>query len=376
MIDNLAASAADGTCRRKRHRSMLSARWYEEVCKLGEGTFGAVVKARSRSTGQHVAVKKPRQSGPDNDVLCNLLREACFMAACRGHSSIVGYRGVARDPRNKEQEYSIIVDYVGRRNLHYTLYRRGQPFPEADVRRIMRELLRGAKAIHGNGIVHRDIKPANILVTAEGLVKIGDFGSTKSLVEKQPPFGIAGTIGYMAPEVLVKNEDHGTEADMWSLGCIMAELLTDKQMFDGDDEAEQLYKIFDVLVLGVPGEKALKAQVLTDEVKQQRAWQRRFGHCNLLRKMVLEEVLSQDGFEVLKGLLASNPKKRLTAGAALKLPWFTDTEHDVNKVAVVSHSTIVPKTENTVMKPWSRIWNIAMSFAGKAIGLLRATSAS
>ncbi|GJM95708.1 hypothetical protein PR202_ga12485 [Eleusine coracana subsp. coracana] len=351
---------------------MLSARWYEEVCKLGEGTFGAVVKARSRSTGQHVAVKKPRQSGPDNDVLCDLLCEACIMAACRGHSSIVGYRGVARDPRTKEQEYSIVMDCVGRRNLHDALYHRGQPFPEADVRRIMRELLCGAKAIHGNGIVHRDIKPANILVTAEGFVKIGDFGSAKSLVEKQPPFGIAGTIGYMAPEALVKNEDHGTEADMWSLGCIMAELLTDKQMFDGDDEAEQLFKIFDVL--GVPGEKALKAQVLIDEVKQQRAWQRRFGHRNLLRKMVPEEVLSRDGFEVLEGLLASDPRKRLTADAALKLPWFT--EHDLNKVAVVSHSTVVPNTENTVTKPWSRIWNMAMSFAGKALGLLRATSAS
>ncbi|GJN35078.1 hypothetical protein PR202_gb23811 [Eleusine coracana subsp. coracana] len=359
MIDDLAVTLTAAALGIRRRRRMLSARWYEEVCRVGEGGFGTVVRAPHRSTGQHVAVKTPRRSGPGgHEVIMDLLREACFLAACRAHPSLlVGFRGMVRrvDTSSRgEEEYSIVMDYIDGSSLAHILHERGQPFPEEEVRRIMRQLLRGASAMHENGIVHRDINPSNIFVDGddEGIIKIGDYGCAKSTAEARPPFCVAGTNGYMAPEVLVEDAaGHGTAADMWSLGCVMAELLTDTLMFDGDEDAEQLCRIFDVL--GVPeDEEALRPRVLEDLVRQQRVLQRLVGHRqDLLRRMVPEEMLSLDGFEVLRGLLACDPRKRLTAHEALRLPWFT--EHAVTT------------------KSWSAV---LLQMAGRVLGWLRATT--
>ncbi|KAL6643516.1 hypothetical protein ACP70R_018282 [Stipagrostis hirtigluma subsp. patula] len=254
MIDDVAATAAEGKPRtgRRRKRRMANARSYKQVSRLGKGGDGVVVRARHRKTGQDVAVKSLRRGrGAD---FGEILREACFMAACRGHPSHVALRCVARTPATRD--YSLVMDYVGP-SLQHVLRERGRPFPEADVRRAMRQLLAGAEAMHGHGIVHRDIKPANILVGDGGAVKICGYGMAMSMAEHSLPYCIAGTIGYMSPEVLVKNTEHGTEVDAWSLGVVMAELVAGKRPFDGEDEANQLFKIFDVL--GVPSKAAWQA---------------------------------------------------------------------------------------------------------------------
>ncbi|GJN20679.1 hypothetical protein PR202_gb08082 [Eleusine coracana subsp. coracana] len=239
---------------------------------------------------------------------------------------------------------------------------------------MMRQLLDGAAAMHRHGIVHRDIKPGNILVVADADngVKIGDLGLAKSMHEKAAPFFMAGTWGYLAPEMLLWTEDHDA-AVAWSLGCVMAELVTGKVLpFEGKDEMDQLYRIFDVV--GVPGKRAWRGmkphEDLDDDVQQWRARQRRLGHRNRLREMVPEEVLSRDGFEVLKGLLTTDPKKRLTAADALRCPWFANNSNDV----VVDTPAVADTAayDSAVNKSWSLslVWQIAMSFAGRALELV------
>ncbi|KAL6644096.1 hypothetical protein ACP70R_018862 [Stipagrostis hirtigluma subsp. patula] len=378
MIDDLAATAAEGrprTTGRRRKRRMGSSRWYQDLAKLGRGSYGVVFKARHRATGQSVAVKYARP-GSGSDVH-DLLREACFMAACQGHPSLVGFRGVARAP-GTAGEYSLVMDYVGP-SLSVVLWdRRLRPFPEADVRRVMRQLLSGAEAMHERGVVHRDIKPANILVGdgGGGGVKICDFGSAKSMDEEWPTY-IAGTIPYMAPEVLLYNDEHGAPVDAWSLGCVMAELLKGDLLFAGEDEADQLHKIFDVL--GVPGKKAwqaLKPQIFADEVHRWRARQRRVAQRSRLRELVPEELLSKEGFEVLKGLLTCDPKKRLTAAAALRCPWFANNVDDGDARAPAT--TAVSTVSGAATKKWSLVsvlpalaLKMAMSFLRRPLGLLR-----
>ncbi|RLM55149.1 hypothetical protein C2845_PM10G09950 [Panicum miliaceum] len=368
MIDDVAATAAEGKPRAfRRKRRMASARGYkQEGRRLGQqgGRGAVIVRASHRATGRAVAVKSlHRRSG--GSYVGDVLREACFAAAGGGHPALVTFRTVARKPGTTD--YSIVMDYVGPSLRAVMGDRGGRPFPEAEVRRIMRQLLAGAEAMHGRGIVHRDIRPDNILVSDGGAVKICNYGAAKSIAEKDPPcYDPAGTCAYVAPEVLVKSADHGALVDAWSLGCVMAELLTGKPPFAGEDEAHQLFKIFDVL--GVPCRRAwqaLKPQVHDDKVQLWRArQQRRVGRRNRLRELVPEETLPGEGFQVLKGLLTCDPEKRLTAATALQCPWFTEGVDD----APVSGRMV---TVSKIGAMASKSLSLAMSSVGCALGLLR-----
>uniref|UniRef100_M8C4H6 [RNA-polymerase]-subunit kinase n=1 Tax=Aegilops tauschii TaxID=37682 RepID=M8C4H6_AEGTA len=214
-------------------------------------------------------------------------------------------------------------------SLHDVLHehRQGRPFPEGDVRCIMEQLLGAAKHMHGLRIIHRDIKPGNILVGADGIstVKICDLGLAVSMAEPAP-YGQHGTRRYMAPEMLLGKTDYDATVDMWSLGCVMAELLSGKPLFDGDDDAQQHLAIF--RVLGVPlftiwpayKSLPLAGKLVTPPHVISR---------NKLRQHFPEDLLSKEGFEVLKGLLSCNVDKRLSATTALRRPWFANVTKDL-----------------------------------------------
>ncbi|XP_039840943.1 putative cyclin-dependent kinase F-2 [Panicum virgatum] len=289
---------------------------YEEICCLGAGAFGVVAKARHRVTGETVAIKRHRSSDGHNG---ELLREARFLDACDGLPFLVGYHGLARDLATAE--LCLLTEYVGGPSLRdYLRGRRGRrPLPEATVRAAMWQLLTGAQRMHERRVVHRDIKPANILVGEDHrTVKICDLGLAMHASEP-PPYAKVGTLSYMAPEVLLGRADYDARVDTWSLGCVMAELLAGRPLFEGRDEVEQLWAIYEVLDT-------------TDGGHQQ--------HDSLLRELFPEETLSLDGFEVLSGLLAFNSENRLTAAAALQLPWFDN----VGALAL-------PKEEEAVSAP-------------------------
>ncbi|CAN6204608.1 unnamed protein product [Urochloa humidicola] len=319
MFDDRTAA---GKTRRNKLRKNLcvdSTRSYKQLGEIGSGTFGSVVKARHRKTGQTVAIKtlRRRDGGknfPGDGGVSQLLREACFLAACGGHPNLVGLHAVARDPRTKR--YSLVMEYAGpslRRALReHASAHGGGAFPEAEARRVMRHLLSGAEAMHARRIVHRDIKPGNILVGegggGGGAVKICDYG----LATVCPARKRVGTRWYMAPEVMMHMTHYDERADMWSLGCVMAEMLSGEVLFkaadddDGDGDPRQLDRMFDVL--GAPGVETLKTfappfaagKVLRRLARQPPSCH----HHSRLRELFPSETLSPDGFDVLKGLLA------------------------------------------------------------------------
>ncbi|XP_044320663.1 putative cyclin-dependent kinase F-2 [Triticum aestivum] len=327
MIDEVAQGR-----RRKmtRKRRMGNSRCYEEVCTLGGGTFGDVFKARHRATGQTVAVKALRCERSDSKhVVSELLREACIMAACGGHPSLVALRGVVRTPRDAKgrRDYFLVMEFAGpslRKVLNKRIRLGRRLFSERDVRSIVRQLLAGAEAMHTHGIMHCDIKPENILVVQHGgsiVVKIGDYGAAMSTAERDPDkYWAAGTWAYSAPEMLLEDPRYDTRVDLWSIGCVMAELLTGNKLFPGDGIDELLYKIFDLL--GTPGEREWwPAFGSPGHEVQEPLWR---AH-QRLRKLFPKKLLSKEGFQVLQGLLTCDPSRRLDAAAALRLPWFTDT---------------------------------------------------
>uniref|UniRef100_A0ACD5XBX8 Uncharacterized protein n=1 Tax=Avena sativa TaxID=4498 RepID=A0ACD5XBX8_AVESA len=348
MIDDVADAATAASERRtiskmtSKLRHMRSTRCYEDLYTLGEGTTAVVTKARHLTTGQTVAMKTIHEGEAEACLSVHvgeLLREACFMAACRGNPSVVDLHGVARAPGTKN-DYSLVMEHAGTsldRVLGERVHRTGRPFSEPEACRVMRQLLSGAAAMHEHGIVHRDIKTENVLVDSVGNVKIGDFGSAMSVeVAEKTGAGAywsAGTTQYSAPEMLMETPGYDARVDAWSVGCVMVELLIGEVLFNGNCDSDQLYIIYDVL--GVPGKKAWRpyeSSFVAGMVplwRQEQQQQRREGrwHGNLLRELFPEEVLSDEGFKVLKGLLTCNPDERLTAAAALQLPWFADNDN-------------------------------------------------
>ncbi|XBI81934.1 hypothetical protein VPH35_090737 [Triticum aestivum] len=297
-------------CKRARYWSSTD---YQVTRALGEGGYGGVVEARHLTHGCTVAIKRPLPCAHEGaGVACcgcanaRTLREAAFLAACHRHRAIVELRALSLDPFARK--LSVVMKCVGP-SLHDVLHEhhRGRPFPEADVRCIMEQLLGAAKHMHGLRIIHRDIKPGNILVGADGIsnVKICDLGLA----------------------MLLGKTDYDTTVDMWSLGCVMAELLSGKPLFDGDDDAQQLLAIF--RVLGVPlftiwpayESLPLAGKLVTPPHAISR---------NKLRLHFPEDCLSKEGFEILKGLLSCNIDKRLSATTALRRPWFANAVVDAS----------------------------------------------
>nr|XP_020151652.1 putative cyclin-dependent kinase F-2 [Aegilops tauschii subsp. strangulata] len=321
MIDEVAQGRRRKTTRKRR---MGNSRCYEEVCTLGGGTFGDVFKARHRATGQTVAVKALRCEGSDSKhAVGELLREACIMAACGCHPSLVALRGVVRTPRDTKgrRDYFLVMEFAGpslRKVLNKRIRLGRRMFSERDVRSIVLQLLAGAEAMHTHGIMRRDIKPENILVVQKGgsiVVKIGDYGAAMSTAERDhEKYWAAGTWVYSAPEMLLEEPGYDTRVDLWSIGCVMAELLTGNKLFPGDGIDELLYKIFDLL--GTPGEResgpAFSSPGHEVHAQQWRAHQR-------LRKLFPEKLLSKEGFE--KQQLRCSPPPLLRCSPPPQLPF-------------------------------------------------------
>ncbi|CAL5093920.1 unnamed protein product [Urochloa decumbens] len=298
---------------------------YERLGKIADGASGTVYKARDRRTGETVAIKRLRSGGGNGDGDAfreTFLREARCLEACRGHPSLVSLRAAHLLDGG---EAFLVMEYAGRSLAEVLRDEDGhrRPLPEAEARRVMRRLLEGAAAMHARSVLHRDLKPDNILLDVSvGTVKICDFGLSRSVAisGEAPPLtpGVA-TLWYRAPEVILGSRDYDAGVDTWALGCIMAELLAGAPLFPGRSEMDQLNRVFDTLgmqdMASWPGFAALPRT-------GSGLCQRPRPPTSLLRENF--PGISAAGFDVLSGLLACRPDRRLAAAEALRCPWFAE----------------------------------------------------
>ncbi|XP_051229988.1 putative cyclin-dependent kinase F-2 [Lolium perenne] len=335
-------------------------------CGLGKGGFGVVVKGRHRATGRTVAIKSLR---PPADDPVELQQEArLLLDASRGNPYVVGFHGLVQD--RATGALRLAMEYAGP-SLRAVLWERSERLsvskvPEATVRAFMWQLLTGASTMHERGIVHRDIKPSNVLVGEDGTVRLCDLGLAMYLATEPMPYCSAGTPCYKAPEALMGKPDYDARVDTWSLGCVMAQMLTGTKLFDSDvNEVDQLWTIFGVL--GMPDDETwpgFSSLPLADVTMRWPLYEQK--KLSRLGELFSDDVrLSRDGFEVLEGLLACNPDRRLTAAAVLELPWFVRLDAyaaaELVVLALPCEKTIpppaTPKKKNMLKKVPLEIWN-------------------
>ncbi|CAN6244079.1 unnamed protein product [Urochloa humidicola] len=274
---------------------------YKMLEEIGEGASGVVAKARHRRTGETVAVKWIRGHEDNDDGLGAVLREAGCLAAGLGHAGIVQIKSVATNEDTGDMY--IVTEHVAGASLRSHLATRGA-FSGEETRCAMRQLLGAAEKLHATGTIHRDINPNNIVVGAagDGDLKLCGFASAtpaRRVGRMCNDEKAVGTLQYSALEQLIKFSHHGPEADVWALGCVMAELLAGEHLFTATTEDDMITEAVD-----------LRDDFVTMGVEA-------FDGTAL-------DHLSVAGREVLAGLLAYDSEDRLTAAEALKHRWFAE----------------------------------------------------
>ena len=174
----------------------------------------------------------------------------------------------------------------------------------------MHQLLQGVAYCHSKKIVHRDLKPANLLINSEGAIKIADFGLARVFSTPIRPYTKEVlTLWYRAPEILLGCLEYNTTVDIWSIGCIFAELYTKKPLFHGEHDIDQLYKIF--MIKGTPTPEVWPEIISLQHYKKSFP---KWG-CKNFRDIIPN--MSDSAIDLLKRLLAYDPNQRINAKQAL-----------------------------------------------------------
>ncbi|XP_055923818.1 cyclin-dependent kinase-like 1 isoform X1 [Eupeodes corollae] len=210
---------------------------YEKLSRLGEGSYGVVYKCRDRDTGALVAVKRFVESEDDPAIRKIALREIRLLKNLK-HPNLVSLLEVFR----RKRRLHLVFEFCELTVLH-ELERHPQGCPENLTKQIVYQTLHGVAYCHKQGCLHRDIKPENILLTAQGQVKLCDFGFARMLSPGENYTDYVATRWYRAPELLVGDTQYGTPVDVWAIGCLFAELVRGEALWPGRSDVDQLYLI-------------------------------------------------------------------------------------------------------------------------------------
>jgi serine/threonine protein kinase len=225
---------------------------------IGHGSFGVVFQAAVVETGEVVAIKKVLQDKRFKNRELQIMRQLVKDP----HSNIVSLKHCFYSQGEKPDELylNLVLEYVP--ETVYSISRHHQkskvPLPLLHVKLYMYQLCRALAHIHALGICHRDIKPQNLLVDPRNhQLKLCDFGSAKALVKGEPNVSYICSRYYRAPELIFGSTDYTTAIDIWSQGCVGAELLIGQPLFPGDSGVDQLVEI--IKVLGTPTREEISA---------------------------------------------------------------------------------------------------------------------
>ncbi|KAA8540643.1 hypothetical protein F0562_024438 [Nyssa sinensis] len=286
---------------------------FEKLDKIGQGTYSNVYKARDLITGKIVALKKVRFDNLEPESVKFMAREILVLRKLN-HPNVIKLEGLVTS--RMSCSLYLVFEYM-EHDLSGLAAVQGVKFTEPQVKCYMKQLLSGLEHCHNHGVLHRDIKGSNLLIDNEGNLKIADFGlaSFYDPDHKQPMTSRVVTLWYRSPELLLGATYYGVGVDLWSAGCILAELLAGKPIMPGRTEVEQLHKIFKLC--GSPSEEYWKKYRLPNATlfKPQQPYKRCIAETF--------KDFPPSSLHLIETLLAIDPDERCSATAALNSEFFT-----------------------------------------------------
>jgi glycogen synthase kinase 3 beta len=279
---------------------------------VGNGSFGVVFLASSHETGEKVAIKKVLQDRRFKNRELQIMRMV-------DHCNVVRLKHCFYTTADDELFLNLVLEYVPdtvyRISKHYA--KQGQRMPLPYIRLYVYQMCRALHHIHQKGICHRDIKPQNLLVNSQSHeLKLCDFGSAKVLVRGEPNISYICSRYYRAPELIFGATNYTPAIDVWSVGCVMAELFLGQPLFPGESGVDQLVEI--IKVLGTPGKEEIHAmnpsyqEFKFPQIKSH-PWSK-----------VFSKRIPQEAIDLVSAMLTYDPVKRVTALEALAHPFFDE----------------------------------------------------
>ncbi|NXB93586.1 MK15 kinase, partial [Vidua chalybeata] len=280
--------------------------------------YGIVWRATDRQTGETVAVKKIFDAFRNRTDAQRTFREIMFLQEFGEHPNIIKLLDVIQAENDKD----IYLIFESMETDLHAVIKKGNLLKDIHKCYILYQLLKATKFIHSGNVIHRDQKPSNVLLDAQCSVKLCDFGLARSLCQRGEPqpspvlTEYVATRWYRAPEILLASRRYTKGVDMWSIGCILGEMLLGKPLFPGTSTMNQIEQILRVIPAPSPEDiLALQSEYKASVI----------NHMSSRQRVAFEEIFPSStplpALDLLKKLLVFNPDKRLTAEQALQHPY-------------------------------------------------------
>ncbi|KAI8059203.1 serine/threonine-protein kinase pef1 [Gongronella butleri] len=286
---------------------------YQRLEKLGEGTYATVYKGRSRLNQEVVALKEIHLDAEEG-APSTAIREISLMKELK-HPNIMRLMDVI----HTENKLVLVFEFMDQDLKKYMDAHAKATHGALDlptIKKFMYQLLRGIAYCHENRVLHRDLKPQNLLINKRGELKLGDFGLARAFGIPVNTFSNeVVTLWYRAPDVLLGSRMYSTSIDIWSAGCIMAEMYTGRPLFPGTTNDDQLQRIF--RMMGTPTEQTWpNVSQLPEYAKANQQYYPPQTIYQILPS------IDPHGLDLLNRMLQYQPQLRITAKEALNHAYF------------------------------------------------------
>ncbi|KAG6634025.1 mitogen-activated protein kinase homolog MMK2-like [Carya illinoinensis] len=299
----------------------VSAKYVPPIRPIGRGASGIVCAAVNSDTHQEVAIKKIGNAFDNIIDAKRTLREIKLLSHM-DHENVISIKDIIRPPKKDAFNDVYIVYELMDTDLHHVI-RSDQPLTDNHCQYFLYQLLRGLKYVHSANILHRDLKPSNLLLNGNCNLKIGDFGLARTTSETDFMTEYVVTRWYRAPELLLNCSEYTAAIDVWSVGCILGEIVTREPLFPGKDYVHQLRLITELI--GSPDDASL-GFLRSDNARR---YVRQLPQCRKQPFSARFPRMCPGALDLLEKMLVFDPNERITVEEALCHPYMSSF-HDNN----------------------------------------------